>query len=430
MKCFKCGFDNVDNAKYCINCGSRLDGMIICPKCGEVLPNNANVCSKCGRKIPHNEKSNENNAKIERKEQLTRIFARILNAFLIVAFALGLLAVWSKYVNSSNTSYTGGYYAHYYLFLSWGEMKKVIQSSSDAFIKVGVIYQTILNFIIVLLNVVITYVFGIMGIIKSAKNLKRKVNDVPMVNLAVILVSNLICSSAIVSCAFDFTSNGIFNTGEYLTKYITLIGVIFLISFAFLNIILFSKKSIPAFIEKLLFALAFFFAIFIILALDFYVTGLNGYGSLRTTSLVFYLMKNFGNFNGNNYFITSFVLSLCLSFFKFIMFASIGVFIIFFTTGYYSKRETHMSYKIPCYAMAILGVITSTAIIVISFVLNAFLNKMPVVPGLKGVNYHLSNTIWKQFVLCLFFVGFVIASFVLSRQTNHDQKLAENTTKI
>ena len=39
MKCHKCGFDNLDEANFCIKCGARLDQKIPCPKCGEYISN-------------------------------------------------------------------------------------------------------------------------------------------------------------------------------------------------------------------------------------------------------------------------------------------------------------------------------------------------------------------------------------------------------
>ena len=49
MKCFKCGYENPDGARFCINCGSRLK--LICPKCGADVPLNSDYCPFCGHKL-------------------------------------------------------------------------------------------------------------------------------------------------------------------------------------------------------------------------------------------------------------------------------------------------------------------------------------------------------------------------------------------
>lgn len=56
MKCEKCGFENNENAKYCINCGNRMDGKVLCPNCGNSFDKDALKCDKCGYKVPHNPK--------------------------------------------------------------------------------------------------------------------------------------------------------------------------------------------------------------------------------------------------------------------------------------------------------------------------------------------------------------------------------------
>ncbi len=47
MKCKKCGTENLDDAKFCSSCGSRLDAKF-CPKCGRSNPDEAKFCNNCG----------------------------------------------------------------------------------------------------------------------------------------------------------------------------------------------------------------------------------------------------------------------------------------------------------------------------------------------------------------------------------------------
>jgi len=49
MKCSKCQHDNPDGAKFCMECGAKLDN--VCPKCGAKLPPEAKFCMECGAKL-------------------------------------------------------------------------------------------------------------------------------------------------------------------------------------------------------------------------------------------------------------------------------------------------------------------------------------------------------------------------------------------
>ncbi len=49
MKCPKCGFENEEGSKFCLECGEKLE--VACPQCGKTLPLAAKFCSGCGQKI-------------------------------------------------------------------------------------------------------------------------------------------------------------------------------------------------------------------------------------------------------------------------------------------------------------------------------------------------------------------------------------------
>ena len=50
-KCPNCGAEVSDNAKFCMQCGSKIPEEISCPKCGANLPSNAKFCLACGSPI-------------------------------------------------------------------------------------------------------------------------------------------------------------------------------------------------------------------------------------------------------------------------------------------------------------------------------------------------------------------------------------------
>ena len=49
MKCSKCQFENPDGAKFCNECGSRLE--FPCPQCGKGNPPDSKFCNECGHEL-------------------------------------------------------------------------------------------------------------------------------------------------------------------------------------------------------------------------------------------------------------------------------------------------------------------------------------------------------------------------------------------
>jgi len=49
MKCSKCGFENVEGAKFCNECGSKIE--VICHSCGKKNPPGSKFCSECGHNL-------------------------------------------------------------------------------------------------------------------------------------------------------------------------------------------------------------------------------------------------------------------------------------------------------------------------------------------------------------------------------------------
>jgi len=49
MKCPKCQFDNPDEAKFCNECGARIE--LACPQCSAVNPAGSKFCNQCGYMI-------------------------------------------------------------------------------------------------------------------------------------------------------------------------------------------------------------------------------------------------------------------------------------------------------------------------------------------------------------------------------------------
>jgi hypothetical protein len=49
MKCPKCQFENREGAKFCLDCGEKLE--LKCPSCRKPLPFQAKFCDECGHNL-------------------------------------------------------------------------------------------------------------------------------------------------------------------------------------------------------------------------------------------------------------------------------------------------------------------------------------------------------------------------------------------
>ena len=57
MRCDKCGYENPNDAKYCINCGREIINKNVCKHCGAQLANDAVFCTNCGARVNSNEQA-------------------------------------------------------------------------------------------------------------------------------------------------------------------------------------------------------------------------------------------------------------------------------------------------------------------------------------------------------------------------------------
>ena len=51
MVCNKCGAENLDEAKFCSQCGTRLDGKKVCRFCNAEIKEDSVYCSNCGKRV-------------------------------------------------------------------------------------------------------------------------------------------------------------------------------------------------------------------------------------------------------------------------------------------------------------------------------------------------------------------------------------------
>lgn len=65
MKCPNCNAEISDTAKFCLECGNKIDNKSKCPKCGAEILENSKFCPECGNKIDNKKFCPKCGAKIQ-----------------------------------------------------------------------------------------------------------------------------------------------------------------------------------------------------------------------------------------------------------------------------------------------------------------------------------------------------------------------------
>ncbi len=71
MKCSECQFENADGAKFCNECGHKLE--LACPQCGKVNQPGSKFCNECGHNLTL---SSESSPKPSYKGRLKSVTAK------------------------------------------------------------------------------------------------------------------------------------------------------------------------------------------------------------------------------------------------------------------------------------------------------------------------------------------------------------------
>lgn len=90
--CRYCGTKNLENAKFCVKCGSRI-GSNICPKCGIENPRDAQFCKECGSDLKNRPQSVDQFNKSKIKKGLSAGEGILVCLFSPLAGIIGYL-VW------------------------------------------------------------------------------------------------------------------------------------------------------------------------------------------------------------------------------------------------------------------------------------------------------------------------------------------------
>jgi len=172
MKCSKCGFDNPTTVNYCLFCGHRLDEKIMCPKCHNMIENDAESCDKCGFKLPKEKVVKPISEKaVNKHKRLDKVFSRILaiTAIVIAAFLVHFAFVdYLSFTDLTNNSLLTESNVFYYIFKQWSDFESSSLSTKTRMIALAII--TVLNAISTVLIGTLTIKRAVCAIRTGSKN--------------------------------------------------------------------------------------------------------------------------------------------------------------------------------------------------------------------------------------------------------------------
>ncbi|HBF68077.1 MAG TPA: hypothetical protein DDW20_01995 [Firmicutes bacterium] len=437
MKCEKCGFDNIDNAKYCINCGTRLDGKILCPKCGTPLDKNAEKCPNCAYKVPH--KSEEKfTGYTKAVNKLDNIFTKVFLVSIIVLLSISLFAVLGKYINISNTSNNVDQsfgFSYYFLVTNWIKFANIVSKldMNNVGYFISILFETIVPFVLVLGNIILTYIFGIKGIISASKALKTN-DKVPSYRYFIIVfISNLFAVSSLMGIQhLNGSSLTYFEKSSFMNSFLSMCSLLLFLMVSFECVKAFDKNKISLFMEKILSALSIIFVVYLIdnlhsstLILNYTYENNAYYISYNSCSLLLNIISSLNTSTtiSNNDIVLFVFLGINLILTLFI-YGSLCVYAVFFGSGYFRDNSNSHKYKIPLYAGAFMSELFMTIkmfiIVTISIVLNS---KLP-----EGYTFSVLPYTWSSFVIGLLLLGTTVASCVIIRSYRNYERIANQTT--
>lgn len=421
MKCPHCGFENIESSKHCLNCGSRLDGNIICPRCNEAISPDFDRCPHCKRKIPH-EHIEQNPIETTRKERVGSIFNKIFLIVIIASLATAMGFVWSPFIVTPDGTSIGGIY---YFYQMWKDLFNELSLSSDLSFKTAIYLKYIPQFVLMCLNILATYIFGIIGILSSAFSLKKRglkeCNS--YIYLAIVSTSNLMTLSYLSSLYGITPGRDVLYSNQFVSFYSYIFAMMFLMVIFSIVIRHQSGKKALTF-EKIVFCVNVGLASVMIPVLGSYILySKDGGVSYRNIALFIDLLSQSSEIAKSSEGLSLILLSGASAIIGILECASLCVLIVFFAQGFFTEKEYSVKFKIPCYAFSFITFVLSVIELALAGATTYFFGKYfgcsPIIGELSLVNI----------VLGLLLFGASIGSLNIARSYRHNQRLAQETTK-
>ena len=399
MKCPKCGFDNLDNATFCIKCGARLDEKIPCPKCGEYIPNDAEFCPHCGKAIPHKSQSI-----IEKDEKSTHISDKIARVFNRVSTYITLF-MFIAFIGISFANHLG-LYDTFKQFASFADLTTLDKSMliTKAFIFVA--------------DFAVTIVFAILGLIKCHRAFKDGDSITKSYKyLGTIIAAKILTTALILACQGDIANWGV-NSG-----YSSLIGF----AIAHLSLCLgfdcfrhFQRGKISIFVARIILAFSFYLPLVILAAFGKSIFSINTGFMYHYISMLVNLIE--GGFADG--FISNFVVASISFLLAIAIIVTAYTTLVFFITSYFKGMSQFKRFRIIFY----MAVITLSILAMIYFV--SSIVEFVMYQSYIGQTLSFGSIPVAVFIYTAFLVGIAAATVTIYNRSNRRASLEEKTTIV
>jgi len=410
MKCEKCGFDNLEEAVFCIKCGSRLDGYIPCPKCGEYIPNDSINCPHCGKAIPH-----KSEAKIQKNEELSATKRKISRVFNRVSFFVSLaLITLIMMISCLDLGLTASKFQNDLNFASSSSVSTV------DYIWVGFRYS------FALIDFVIVFVFGIIAIRKMIV-LKRTIDISGSYKyLAVLLASKTFSLTMLyaLSSSNKFNDFNVFSTLLIVPVALLIIHLFICVGFdCFLN---FRRGAVSIFIARIILGVGIFIPFSMINAFSKSNIGFlysNGeYLEVGILARFLRMCEAIGTNYTSSIFVSAYVFN-CLSITFAVLIVSLSFSLAVYSFScYFRGMNKFRKFRIVFYLLVIALSILSTSYLISSIVEVALYEKF-----LGNYRVHFPEGPISIFLMSALLVGVAISVFNIYNRASRRAALEERT---
>jgi len=416
MKCPKCGFDNLNEANFCIKCGSRMDEKVPCPKCGEYISNDSEFCPKCGKSIPHQKKTHiDHNEKVDvYKAKIARIFNLVSCFVTLFCFIFFIGYAFTNQLSFGSSPDQNSNFATYLV-----DCFKDINTVNGVEASLRIIRSVIYTF-----NLAVTIGFSIVGILKCAKSFKHR-EDINRAYkyLVVVLLAKLTTLSLLVS---TYSHTDFVNVSNHFLSFEYFVIFHITLCLAFDCFLSFKRGQVSLFISRIILGFGLYLLILIVVQFrnsDMYLL-LDASSTEGMIAHFLHLTEALASHNYVNGFISNYIVSI-ISLFLALAIISTAYFLgVFLVSSYFRGMNKFKKFRIVFYMAVILLSILATSYLISSIVEYVMYGRY-----LNESYYYAGNAV-AVFVCSALLVGVAIATFNIYNRFSRRNKLSERTTLV
>ena len=416
ITCPKCGFENLEEASFCIKCGARIDGKVPCPKCGEYIPNDVDHCPKCGKAIPHKKSSDQtSNQRLDVvKQKAANVFSLVSCFVSLALFALIILATSLHYFLDVDQAFQN------VTFFPTLNFAKLIENA-DIVLKT----QLIVTIITLAINYVICMVFCIIGIFKTARCFrKRSMISEVYKYFAIVLATLLVSSGLLRATSYDLFSSYFVGFVSSVTGLAISHLVVCVLFDCFLK---FEKGKVSIFVARIILGLGLFIPLIILASLS--TCNLDSSSDVfRSYGFIECLIRFTAQlgYDHSGLFISTYVVHIISSLFLVTVISISYSFVIYLFAAYFNELNRFRKFRISFYMIVI-----SLSIFSAGYLLSMIV-EMVLYQRYVGEAYHveIGGGVTSIFFLSAVLVGVAIATFNIYNRANRRAKLEEKTKVV